>query len=289
MAAAVGSIGELWRYPVKSMRGEQLTAASLDARGLHGDRAYALVAPETGKVGSAKHPRLWGRLLTCRAEGSATAGDVRITLPDGHVVLASSDEADAALSAVLGHPVALRDEPPATPEIERYWPDVEGLDLRDTLTSGTIGRGAPPGTFFDYAPVHLLTTAALAWLRALCPDAVVAVQRFRPNLVIEPPMGAEGCVEDGWVGRTLRIGQHVRLRVLTPTPRCVVPTLPQGGDRTHDELPQQIEILRTIAAHHRPPIPLRGGAKQPSLGVYAVVEQGGAIQLGDEVRLLDGD
>jgi MOSC domain-containing protein len=287
MAAAVGSIGELWRYPVKSMRGEQLTAASLDARGLHGDRAYALVNPETSKVGSAKHPRLWGRLLACHAEGTGPR-DVRITLPDGQVVQAGTKEADAALSAFLGHPVGLRDEPPAVPEIERYWPEVEGMDLRDTVTSGPIGGGAPPGTFFDFAPVHLLTTAALAWLRALCPDGSVAVQRFRPNLVIETPTGEAGCVADGWVGRTLQIGQQVRLHVLSPTPRCVVPTLPQGTP-TQGELPQQTEILRTIAAHHRPPIPLRGGAKQPSLGVYAVVEQGGAIQLGDEVRLLDGD
>lgn len=287
MAMAVGTIGELRRYPVKSMRGEQLTAAALDARGLAGDRAYALVDLETGKVGSAKHPRLWGRLLLCRAEGSAAGGGVRITLPDGHVFVADTEAADTTLSALLGHPVALLDKPPAAPEIERYWPDVEGMDLRDTQTSGPIGGGAPPGTFFDFAPVHLLTTSALAWLRTLCPHGAVAAPRFRPNLVIETPAGATGCVEDGWVGRALQIGQRVRLRVLTPTPRCVVPTLPQGGDDTYDALPPQIEILRTIAARHRPPIPLRGGAKQPSLGVYAVVEQGGMIQQGDEVRLLD--
>lgn len=57
----------LWRYPVKSMMGEELNAAGLTERGLLRDRAYALVDPSNGKVVSAKNPRKWGRLLDSRA------------------------------------------------------------------------------------------------------------------------------------------------------------------------------------------------------------------------------
>src|SRR5439155_24964121 len=63
----VGTIRALWRYPVKSMLGEELDAADLSEGGVVGDRAYALRDRETGKVASAKHPKLWPNLLACRA------------------------------------------------------------------------------------------------------------------------------------------------------------------------------------------------------------------------------
>ena len=284
----VGTIASIWRYPVKSLRGETLDIVALGERGLMGDRAYALLDRATGKIGSAKLPRLWGKLLTCRAALLAPpspgdpheAANVEITLPDGRRVTAGAAEADAALSALLGHAVALSSEPPAQPEIERYWPNVDGLALRDTVTSNEIGMGALRGTFFDYAPIHLLTTATLEHLRTLYPAGAIGVQRFRPNLVIATERGAEGFIENRWVGRTLGIGEEVRLRVTDPTPRCVVPTLPQP------ELPRDIGILKAVAAHNRPPIPALGGARQPCLGAYAVVEHGGVIHAGDPVRLL---
>src|SRR5260370_5147269 len=63
----LGSIVSLWRYPVKSMLGEELNAAEVTKRGLLGDRAYALVDGSDGKVASAKNPRKWPRLFDCRA------------------------------------------------------------------------------------------------------------------------------------------------------------------------------------------------------------------------------
>lgn len=287
----LGAIASIWRYPVKSMRGEALDAATSSERGLMGDRAYALLDRMTGKIGSAKHPRLWGQLLACRAvvlapSASDTLHDVphiAITLPDGRRVVAGAAEADAALSALLGHEVVLSSEPPARPEIERYWPKVDGLALRDTVTSNEIGMGSPYGTFFDYAPVHLLTKATLEHLRTLYPAGTIGVPRFRPNLVIATERGADGFdgfVENTWVGQTLCIGDEVRLRVTDPTPRCVVPTLPQA------EYPQDIGILKTVAKHNRPPIPALGGTRQPCLGAYAVVEHGGVIRAGDLVRFL---
>jgi uncharacterized protein YcbX len=67
MMAIVGSVAELWRFPVKSMQGEQLREVEITARGVVGDRAYALIDAETGKVASAKSVKLFPELLACRA------------------------------------------------------------------------------------------------------------------------------------------------------------------------------------------------------------------------------
>jgi len=265
------------------MRGESLATAALGERGIGGDRVYAIRDEETGKIASAKRPRLWGNLLHCHAALSAGLdagiGAVQITLPDGRQVMAGQGETDAALSAMLSRPVTQIAEAPSGAEIERYWPDISGLDLRDTVTSGAIAAGAPPGTFFDFAPIHLMTTATLNQIRALHPAGRIAASRFRPNLIIETNDDATGWVENAWVGRTLRIGREARLRVITPTPRCIVPTLPQP------DAPQDIEILRTIAANNRPPIPMLEGKTQASLGVYAIVERPGVIHRGAAIRI----
>jgi uncharacterized protein YcbX len=283
MPATLGAVTAIWRYPVKSMRGQRLDAVSVTVRGLAGDRAFALIDPASGKVASAKHPRLWGRLPTCAAallpsvHSSDTCSLLHITFPDDRTVPAGA-AAERLLSDLLGREIVLSAEPPAAAEIDRYWPDIEGLFLRDTITSGAIGAGAPPNTFFDHAPVHLITTASLAHLQTLYPPGCVDVRRFRPNLVIATPPGTEGFTENDWVGRTLLIGNEVRLRITDPTPRCVITTLAQA------DLPQDIGILRTVAAHNRPPIPALGDATQPCLGVYGVVEQGGMVRLHDQVQ-----
>src|SRR5213596_2247746 len=87
-----GSVVALWRYPVKSMLGEELNATEVSERGLLGDRGYALVDAETGKVASAKNPRRWPNLFDFRAayvenprRGSALPA-VRITFPGGEAV-----------------------------------------------------------------------------------------------------------------------------------------------------------------------------------------------------------
>ncbi|HWE60174.1 MAG TPA: MOSC domain-containing protein [Chloroflexota bacterium] len=278
----IAFIAGIRRYPVKSMLGEEIDASPVTERGLFGDRAYALLDRATGKIASAKHPRLWGQLLTCRAAIEGWTGDstaiptIRISLPNGSTVVTGRDDVDAALRGLLGRDVALLRVAPAAAEIERYWPDIEGMSLRDTFTSGTIGQGAPPGTFFDYAPLHLLTTASLDRLPA---TGLFDARRFRPNLIVAPIGAAEGFIENAWVGQTLLIGPTVRVRVTDPTPRCVVPTL------SHGELPRDVGVLRAVATHNRPPIPALGGAVQPSLGVYATVERGGSIRRGDLVRL----
>jgi len=109
----IGTVTALWRYPVKSMRGEALDAAVLNERGLLGDRAYAVRDVATGHIASAKHPRRWGQLLACRAtyleppRPGAPLPPVQITLPDGAVCRSDQADIDAILSRLLGRAVAL--------------------------------------------------------------------------------------------------------------------------------------------------------------------------------------
>src|SRR4051795_6317489 len=109
----VGKVRALWRFPVKSMRGEELDAADLGEGGIVGDRAYAIRDKETGKVASAKHPKLWPDLLGCRAAfvESPRAGEelppARIELADGNTVLSDAPDADAVLSRFFGREVEL--------------------------------------------------------------------------------------------------------------------------------------------------------------------------------------
>jgi len=266
----VGSVVSLWRHPVKSMMGEELNATEVTERGLLGDRAYALMDPSTGKVASAKNPRKWGKLFDFRAafveppHATVQLPPVQITLPDGTVLTSGRGDIDRIISKTLGREVKLSTPAPKTPSLEEYWPDMDGLAHRETITDEAM----PPETFFDLAVVHVLTTATIDRLRELYPQGRFEVRRFRPNIVVEPPSGNKGFIEDGWVGRMLTIGEKVRLSITGPCPRCVMTTLPQG------DLPRDPEILRTAARHN-----------QVNVGVYAAVLCGGMICRGDPVRL----
>src|SRR5712692_40870 len=279
----VGSIASVWRYPVKSMMGEELNATEVTKGGLLGDRAYALVDSSDGKVASAKNPRKWPQLFDFRAALADPPGtgvkvpSVRITLPDGtiikseqpdvHQVLSKALKRDVTLAAIVhGHREVVGSELPdqRTATAEEYWPDMEGLEHRDTVTD----FGLPEGTFFDCAFVHLLTTATLDRLRVLYPQGRFEVRRFRPNIMVETANGEKDFVENAWIGQVLAIGDAIRLSITGPCPRCVMTTLPQG------DLPKDAGILRTAAQHNR-----------ANVGVYASVLQGGTVRRGDSVRL----
>lgn len=268
--ATVGSIVSLWRYPVKSMMGEELNGAELTERGLLGDRAYALVDSATGKVASAKNPRKWARLFDCRAafveppRRQERIPPACITLPDGALITTEQPDVNQVFSKLLGWEVKLERSAPATPSLEEYWPDIEGLAHRETITDEAM----PAGTFFDCAVVHVLTTATLDRLRGLYPQGRFEVRRFRPNVVAELASGEKDFVENNWVGQILALGDTVRLKVTGPCPRCVMTTLPQG------DLPKDPGILRAAAQHNR-----------ANVGVYASVVHGGTVRRGDAVRL----
>jgi uncharacterized protein YcbX len=270
----VGEVVELWRYPVKSMMGEQLTATEVAESGLLGDRAYALRDTADGKIATAKNPRKWPNLFDYRAAlvDTPIAGmklpTARITLPDGTTISTEQPDAARILSAALKREVRLekieRSAASNKETSEEYWLDMEGLEHRDTVTDFTL----PGGTFFDTATVHILTTATLQRLHELYPEGRFAVPRFRPNVVVSPTDGSDGFVENAWLGRIVAIGESVRLKIDLSCARCVMTTLAQS------DLPKDPGILRTAAQHN-----------QVNVGVYASVLQGGKIQRGDSIRL----
>ncbi len=266
----LGSVLSLWRYPVKSMVGEELTAVEITDHGLLGDRAYALRDPSNGKVVSAKNPRKWANLLDFRATFAESPRarekipPVWITLPDGGRVTSEQRDLNELLTDALGREVTLAAMAPETPSLEEYWPDMEGLDHRETVTDEAM----PAGTFFDSAVIHLLTTATIDRLTELYPQGRFEVRRYRPNIVVQPATAENDFLENAWVGHTLVIGDEVHLNVTGPCSRCVMTTLPQG------DLPKDPGILRTAAQHN-----------QVNVGVYAAVIRGGTIRRGDPVRL----
>jgi uncharacterized protein len=102
----LGSVVSVWRYPVKSMMGEELNATDVTERGLLGDRAYALVDTSDGKAATAKNPRKWPGLFDFRAtfvepvHRAARLPSIRIVLPDGTTV--TSEQAPRERSSTLG-------------------------------------------------------------------------------------------------------------------------------------------------------------------------------------------
>lgn len=270
-----GSVVGLWRYPVKSMMGEELNAVEVTERGVVGDRQFAVVDVSTGKVAGAKNPRKWGNFFDFRAayvepprRGSRLPA-VRMTLPDGTLVTSEHPDLAQILSRALSREVAFAEAQhngeSSGAQAEEYWPDMEGLDYRDTVTEWEL----PAGTFFDIAVVHLLTTATIERLRALYPEGRFEARRFRPNIVVSTGPDAQGFVENDWIGHTVAIGKEVRLRITGPCPRCVMTTLPQG------DLPKDAGILRTAAQHNH-----------ANVGVYADVIADGTTQRGDLVTLV---
>src|SRR5438309_5493209 len=140
MQTEVGSVFSLWQYAVKSMMGEELNATEVTERGLLGDRAYALVDSPDGKVATAKNPRKWPRLFDFRAtfiepaRAAAKIPPVRIALPDGTTVTSDQGDLNQILSKALNREVTLGATQREPVNAEEYWPDMEGLDHRDTVT-----------------------------------------------------------------------------------------------------------------------------------------------------------
>ena len=267
---AGGAVVSLWRYPVKSMMGEELNASAVTDRGMLGDRSLALVDTETGKVVSAKNPKKWSAMFDFRAAFAAPPQlgqplpPVRVTRPDGESVMSDDAGFTESMSAALGRPVTLAAAGTPEPSLEEYWPDMAELDHQETVTDETM----PAGTFFDLATIHVLTTASINQLRSLYPEGRFEVRRFRPNIVVRTDDTDAGFVESDWLGKQLRLGDDAVVKITDHCPRCVMTTLPQG------DLPKDSGILRTAARHNG-----------VNVGVYGEVRHAGRVQRGDAVSL----
>lgn len=290
----VGTIGALSRFPVKSMLGEDLDAVDVAEGGIVGDRAYALIDKQTGKVASAKHPKVWPDLLRCRASfvepprPGEQLPPARIELADGTEVMSDAPDVDAVLSSFCGREVELARAAPEDFTIDQYHPDQENLDPqghRDEVVDAKLGTAlfkemgipsaVPEGAFFDVFPVSVLTTSTLDHLSELQPQSTFDPRRFRMNVIVATP--APGFAENSWLGHALDIGEDVKLGVAMPDPRCVMTTVAQEG------LDRDPQVLKALAKHNR--LDVAGGGLYPCAGVYAIVASKGAIRKGDPVTL----
>jgi uncharacterized protein YcbX len=202
----LGSVEQLWRYPVKSLLGERRTTLDVGENGVSGDRLYA-IRDADGKFGSGKNTRRM-RKIDGLFKLRAVFGDNHVTVhfPGGRSIAANDAAISGILSVELGLPVTLADCT-ATP-------------------------------LFDVAPVHLLTTAALVCLKTALPESRIDERRFRPNVLIEIPNNAP--LESTWIDRTIQIGDEVKLRIIDRTERCGMVAMAQC------ELPSDPRILRHI-------------------------------------------
>lgn len=212
MGEAETVVTAIFRYPVKAMGGEELGAVDVDARGLVGDRGWALHEAD-GLLSTGKNGRRFRRrdgvfeLCASLPEG---AGDhaPRVVLPGGAVVVGGTPEADAALAAHVGAPVRLCPE-------------------------------SHPGEHYDDAPVSLVGTATLAAAGDLTgAGGPLDVRRFRANLLLDT---TEPFVEEAWVGRVFAVGGVV-LEGIGRVTRCRMVDVAQVG------LPARRGVLRALGA-----------------------------------------
>jgi uncharacterized protein YcbX len=252
----MGTVAELWRYPVKSFQGERVDRIEVGADGIAGDRRYAVTDPVRGAALSAKtEPRLLD------AWASTEGDEVVVRLPTGDEFAASSPTAPARLSQWLGRDVGFA---AVTGGPSGYWMTLDPPN--DAAEEYEIPM--PPGTFLDLAHVHVLTTASMARCVEARPDIGWDVRRFRPNVLVDD--AGDGFPEDAWVGQRLRVGEAV-LDVVMRTMRCAMPLRAQP-ERDGVAIARDVEVYRTLDSVH-----------SNDLGVYCGVAEAGAAAVGDAV------
>ncbi|MBW2426777.1 MAG: MOSC domain-containing protein [Deltaproteobacteria bacterium] len=290
----IGELRALHRYPVKSMAGESIAESRVEPRlGLRGDRAWAVRDLAAGEIRGAK--KIPG-LLDCRARyvgEPQREASAPIELHLGDLGRIRSDEAGASerLSQRIGRELLLCPRAPAS-ETAHYLraesitdmeaeirkssellPDesLPSMDAAPEEIREMAHYVSPPGTYFDFFDLHLLSLRSLASLATRTPDSVIDPRRFRPNLLVDleaPSDADDDWPEIGWVGRTLAIGE-AELEVVMPMMRCVMTTHAQQG------LPKDPTIMRTLVREC-----------DMSLGIGIQVRRGGLVRSGDEIRVL---
>lgn len=242
----IGNVISLWRYPASSFGGEQRNALEIDTDGVAGDRLFGLVEAATGEPARPDREAKWHKLPLAHSR-LTPSGELEIALPGSDWMPAPSAECDSALSDFLGFPVALRPFSHGAP----------------TGYSGVVTEPR-----YRKAPVHLLTTASLARLKALHPAGNPHPRRFRPSVLVDMAPVEGHFPETEWIGRRIAIGE-VELTISEPCRRCAFTIIAQDGF-DHDA-----EILRTLVRNNG-----------HNIGVYCTVERPGRIETGARMRFL---
>jgi MOSC domain-containing protein len=283
----LGTVAQLWRYPVKSLTGERMQSVALSSRGIPGDRGWA-VYDETrnGITGAKRLPalRACGAHYPSEPVAGAAAPPAEITLPDGARLMTDAADAPRRLGELLGRPVSLRGLGPAgseaAPRLTSAGESVETVRaLAGVLPDEPMPDTSefPPerlrllrqGNHFDAFPIHLLTRTTLRTLARLAPESVWDERRFRPNLLVEVE-DPEGYPELSWIGRRLGVGSAV-IEIVAGCPRCVMVTQPV------DDVPHDTRVLRTLVRETK-----------HLAGIYARVVEEGVARVGEEIVPIGG-
>jgi uncharacterized protein len=240
----LGRAAKLWRYPVSSLGGESLREMVVGTDGVDGDRLFGLIDAATGEIArpdanSKWHgvPRIAARLLD---------GKLEVRTPGGEWLAAPGEEANRAASAFLGFEASIR-------------------PFRDAEAAGDETPFSPR---YSKSPIHLVTTASLAELKARHPEGDPDPRRFRPNIVIDMQPVAGRFPETEWIGRKIVIGD-LELTITDPCRRCGFTIIAQEG------LDSDSNILRTLVKNNA-----------HNLGVYCTVDRPGTVHVGDAMRFL---
>ena len=277
-------LSQIWTYPVKSMVGETVSSCELNDLGIVGDRIWATRDLERGGIRGAK--KIGGLMQFSAERVDPALRTVKITAPNGESFF--TDEADSGekLSSLLGHRVVLEELPDAS-DVEHFRRGPSDTDDVLAEMRAVFGRTedeplpdfsifppevmefeSPLGTHHDCYPLMVMTTSALAAMKAAVPNSVVDVKRFRPSLVVDSG-DADGHPEFQWKNKRIAIGSAV-IEILDPCPRCVMVTRAINND-----IPEDRAVLRHIVRD-----------LNQSVGVYARVLSPGKCSVGDEVRFL---
>ena len=277
-------LSQIWTYPVKSMVGETISSCELNDLGIVGDRIWATRDLERGGIRGAKKI---GALMQFSAERVDPAQHtVKITAPNGESFLTNEADSSDKLSSLLGHRVVLEELPDAS-DVEHFRRGPSDTDDVLAEMRAVFGRTedeplpdfsifppevmefeSPVGTHHDCYPLMVMTTSALAAMKAAVPNSVVDVKRFRPSLVVDSG-DVDGHLEFQWKNKHIAIGSAV-IEILDPCPRCVMVTRAINND-----IPEDRAVLRHIVRD-----------LNQSVGVYARVLSPGKCSVGDEVRFL---
>jgi uncharacterized protein YcbX len=295
------TVKEIWRYPVKSMRGEMLAEASVGTGGILGDRLWVVRGPGGAVIPDRKNAL--AALLDCVARYDASTDAVEITLPDARTMLLSDATKDAVCDALaklvapqaitLWRTGALRPESvpgdvdPAKLDkaIRRVFgfspsdatfPDFSTYPLQalqsmmHSLTRFERRHDASDFLGFDFFPMNVLTEASLRHLEATITHAPIDRRRFRPNVLVSDGAGLAEPLERAWEGHEIVAGD-MRLFSVLRCVRCVMPSLGQAG---------------VGAAIARDPVFNPANTREMAIvGTYAAVLGEGRVAIGDGVRV----
>jgi uncharacterized protein YcbX len=302
----IGTMKEIWRYPVKSMAGEMLPHCTVGTIGIPGDRGWAFKDEKTREITNGKNiPMLMQGSARYREEPvNGNVPHVEMTFSGGSIIRSDEPNVNAQLSEILTRSVSLWPLQPASnkahyrrssllsrligfklvrtqlprllrmknveAQVREAFSREPGEPVPDLtqLPAEILEFTSPLGTYFDAFPIHVLTTASLDAMARFNATANWDVRRFRPNFLIETKPELEGLLEAGWAGRGLRVGS-VELKCEIPTVRCGMTIQAQK------EFPKDPAILRSIVKD-----------ADQNLGIYANVSQAGQVKLGDKVELI---